>query len=61
MHFLTGTIGITSIQGVEAIPAPTPASEIIKIAIQIVIGFITVWKMVKKPKVEKSTNENSQN
>lgn len=58
MYFLKGTIGIASIQGVETIPTPTPTSEIIKIAIQAIIGFITVWKMIKKPKEAKQTDEN---
>lgn len=59
MHFLTGTLGIASIQGVETIPAPTATSEVIKIAIQIVIGIVTLWKMFKKPK-EVISNQNNQ-
>nr|WP_294931293.1 hypothetical protein [uncultured Flavobacterium sp.] len=59
MHFLTGTVGIGAIQGVETFPAPTPTSEIIKIAIQVVIGIATLWKMFKKPK-EVISNQNLQ-
>lgn len=59
MHLLTGTFGIASIQGVETIPAPTPSSEVIKIAIQIVIAIATLWKMFKKPK-EVISNQNQE-
>lgn len=58
MTFLTGSMGIGAIQGVAEIPAPTQTSEIIKIVVQLVIGVITVWKMLKKPKTNDSNNEN---
>lgn len=51
MHALVGTSGIALIQGVDAIPTTgTPVSEIIKIAVQLVIGLITIIHLVKKPK-----------
>ncbi|KLT70352.1 MULTISPECIES: hypothetical protein [unclassified Flavobacterium] len=59
MTLLTGTMGIGAIQGVEAMPSPTPTSEIIKIAIQLIIGVITAWKMLKKPK-EVISNQNTE-
>ncbi|SNS02537.1 hypothetical protein SAMN04487979_14515 [Flavobacterium sp. ov086] len=51
-------MGIGAIQGIAEIPAPTQTSEIIKIVVQLVIGVITVWKMLKKPK---NTDSNQQN
>jgi hypothetical protein len=51
MSALVGTSGIALIQGVDAIPTNgTPVSEIVKIAIQAIIGLITVFKLLKKPK-----------
>ncbi|MEO8534820.1 MAG: hypothetical protein ABI441_13770 [Flavobacterium sp.] len=51
-------MGIGAIQGVDAIPSPTPVSEVVKIVIQVVIGLITAWQMLKKPK---NTDSNQQN
>jgi hypothetical protein len=58
--FLLGTTAIGAVQGVEYIPPVTPTIEIVKIAIQLIIGFLTVFKMFKKPK-EVISNQNSQN
>lgn len=60
MHLITGTTGIASIQGVEAI-LPSGGNqqiEIVKIAIQLIIGLITIIKLIKKPKTnELNTNK----
>ena len=55
MHLLVGGTGIASIQGVDAIiPSNgTQSVEIVKVAIQLIIGLITIFKLLKKPK----TNE----
>ena len=51
MTFLTGTSGIALIQGVDVVPTSGEGSvEILKIAIQLIIGIITIFKLVKKPK-----------
>ena len=60
VNAIVGTSGIAMIQGVDAIPTNgTPISEIVKIAIQAVIGIITLIKLLKKPK-EVISNQNLQ-
>lgn len=56
---LIGTVGIGAIEGVQNIPAPTPATEVIKVIIQLVVGLVTLFKMFKKPK-EVISNQNPQ-
>lgn len=51
-----GAVGI--IEGVQNIPSTTPAIDIVKIAIQIVVGVASLWKMFKKPK-EVISNQNT--
>lgn len=51
MKALFGTLGIASVQGIGAIPTDgTPVSEIVKIVVQVVIGVISIFHIVKKPK-----------
>ena len=53
---LTGSIGVATVQVTEAvaqnIPTPEEVSSIGQLLIQIIIGIVTVWKLVKKPKNE---------
>ncbi|MDQ8014467.1 MAG: hypothetical protein REI96_18610 [Flavobacterium nitrogenifigens] len=57
---LLGTASVGVIEGVQHIPSSTPTVEIIKIVIQVVVGLATLFKMFKKPKQEKTTDENPQ-
>lgn len=59
MKALVGTVGIGAIEGVQHIPAPNGTIEIVKLAIQIVLGIATLFKMFKKPK-EVISNQNLQ-
>jgi len=53
MKALIGTIGIASLEGVQAIPTNgTPTSEIVKIVVQVIIGIISIFHIVKKPKTD---------
>lgn len=53
MKALIGTVGIASVQGISAIPTDgTPMSEIVKIVVQVVIGLISIFHIVKKPKTK---------
>lgn len=53
---LTGSVGVASVQVTETvaqnIPTPEEVSSIGQLLIQIIIGIVTVWKLVKKPKNE---------
>jgi hypothetical protein len=53
---LTGSVGVATVQVTEAvaqnIPTPEEVSSIGQLLIQIIIGIVTVWKLVKKPKNE---------
>ncbi len=53
-----GTASVGVIEGVQHIPSPNGTVEVIKIVIQAVIAIATLFKMFKKPKVEKPTDEN---
>ncbi|WP_300976889.1 hypothetical protein [Flavobacterium sp.] len=58
---LIGTIGIGAIEGVQHLPAPSPTIEIAKLAIQIVLGIATLFKMFKKPKPQEEKENINQN
>jgi hypothetical protein len=48
-HALIGISGIGGIQLLDVIPTdPTSISDILKIVGQLVIGIVTLWKMLKK-------------
>jgi hypothetical protein len=49
---LIGTLAIGAIEGVQHLPAPTPTIEIAKLAIQLILGIATLFKMFKKQKSE---------
>jgi hypothetical protein len=50
---MVGSIGLTSSQVVQSVPTDgTPASEIIKILVQLVIGVATLVGLFKKKKSE---------
>lgn len=50
--FLTGAVGTTAVEIADKVqmPAPEDVQSIGQLLIQLVIGIITIWKMVKKPK-----------
>jgi len=50
MKGLFGVMGIGLIEGVQQLPQTTPTSEIIKIAVQLIIGIATLLQIIKKPK-----------
>lgn len=56
MKALIGISSIGVIEGVQQMPAPTHTIEIIKIAIQIIVGIATMFKMFKKPKQNSNSN-----
>lgn len=59
-HAFLGTASVGAIEGIQHIPSPTATVEIIKVVIQIVVAVATLIKMFKKPKEEKTTDENPQ-
>lgn len=58
---IIGTLAIGAIEGVQQLPAPTPTIEIAKLAIQIILGIATLFKMFKKPKPVQQEQEINQN
>lgn len=56
LTLMTGSVGVASVQVTEAvattIPSPEEVSSIGQLLIQIIIGIVTVWKLIKKPKNE---------
>ena len=52
---LTGTIGTAAVQIADQVsmPAPEDIQSVGQLLIQVIIGIITIWKMVKKPKAPK--------
>jgi hypothetical protein len=53
---LTGSVGVATVSAAEAvasnIPTPEEVSSIGQLIVQIIIGIVTVWKLIKKPKNE---------
>jgi hypothetical protein len=53
---LTGSVGVATVSATEAvvnnIPTPEEVSSIGQLIVQIIIGIVTVWKLIKKPKNE---------
>lgn len=51
---LTGILGVSTVEVTEvvaqSVPTPEEVSSIGQLLIQIVIGIVTVWKLIKKPK-----------
>ena len=56
LTLMTGTVGVATVEVTEAVatsvPTPEEVSTIGQLLIQIIIGIVTVWKLVKKPKNE---------
>ena len=56
LTLMTGSVGVATVQVTEAvatsIPTPEEVSSIGQLLIQIIIGIVTVWKLIKKPKNE---------
>jgi hypothetical protein len=56
LTLMTGTVGVATVEVTEAvattIPSPEEVSSIGQLLIQIIIGIVTVWKLIKKPKNE---------
>jgi hypothetical protein len=59
MKPLIGMVGAGLVEGVGHIPSPTATVDIIKLAIQLVLGIASLWQMFKKPK-EVISNQNQQ-
>ena len=57
---LTGTLGVAGVQATEvvatSIPTPEELTSITQILLQVVIGILTIWKLVKKPKSNEPKN-----
>ena len=53
---LTGILGVSTVEVTEvvaqSVPTPEEVSSIGQLLIQIVIGIVTVWKLLKKKKDE---------
>lgn len=51
-HFLTGTVGVTGIEIANNVDLSTisQTKEATSLILQLVIGIVTLWKMLKKPK-----------
>ena len=53
---LTGILGVSTVEVTEvvaqSVPTPEEVSNIGQLLIQIVIGIVTVWKLLKKKKDE---------
>jgi hypothetical protein len=50
-HIITGSAGLGASQLASTIPTDgTMITEVIKIVVQLIIGFLTVRQMTKKPK-----------
>ena len=57
--FLTTSVVVGGIEGIQHIPAPNGTIEIIKLAIQAVVAIVGLFKMFKKPKeVKEEINNN---
>lgn len=58
MKAVIGLTGIGFVEGVSQVPTDgTPMIEVGKLLIQLVIGVVTVFKMLKKPKAPKEQKE----
>jgi hypothetical protein len=57
---LTGTLGVAGVEVAEAVatsvPGPEEVQSIGQLIIQVVIGIITIWKLIKKPKNNEPKN-----
>ena len=58
MKAVIGLTGIGFVEGVSQVPTDgTPAIEVGKLLIQLVIGVVTLFKMLKKPKAPQEQKE----
>jgi hypothetical protein len=57
---LTGTLGVAGVEVAETVattvPGPEEVQSIGQLIIQVVIGIITIWKLLKKPKTNEPKN-----
>jgi hypothetical protein len=53
---LTGLTGVTLIEMTPALPTPEEISQIGHLIIQIAIGLVTLWRLVKSPKGGNNNN-----
>jgi hypothetical protein len=57
---LTGTLGVAGVEVAEqvatTVPGPEEVQSIGQLIIQVVIGIITIWKLLKKPKSNEPKN-----
>lgn len=59
---LTGLTGVTLIEVVPSLPTPEEISQIGHLIIQIAIGLVTLYRLIKSPKsVAPKKNYNGQN
>jgi hypothetical protein len=49
---LIGGAGIGAVEIIQQLPAPTDTVEIVKLAIQVILGIASLFHMFKKPKKE---------
>ena len=53
---MTGSVGVATVEVTEAVATAIPSTEEVssigQLLIQIIIGIVTVWKLIKKPKNE---------
>lgn len=54
---LTGATGVGLVEATEVVssgmPTPSEINDLGSLVIQVIIGIITIWKLVKKPKEPK--------
>lgn len=56
---LTATIGASAVEVAQQMPIPSTedVQNIGQLIIQMLIGFVTLWKMLKKPKPKQDSND----
>lgn len=56
-HLFTAVIGETAVSMADQVVMPTPddIQSFGQLFIQLIIGIVTIWKMVKKPKPKAPT------
>jgi hypothetical protein len=58
---LTAAAGTAAVEVADKVtmPAPEDVQSIGQLIIQVIIGIVTIWKMVKKPKPKKETGSDA--
>lgn len=57
--FLTATIGASAVEAAQQMPIPSSedVQNMGQLIIQVLIGIVTLWKMLKKPKPKQDPND----